>query len=87
MWNMNEVQEIKYKTDYVFYILFDDGTKGDVDFSEYISKGPVFEPLRDLEQFSRANRLRRCLKSIFTSNTYFSIEQSLVIVSSAVTHF
>ena len=54
MWNMNEVQEIKYKKDYVYSILFDDGTAGDIDFSEYLSKGPIFEPFHDLEFFKKA---------------------------------
>ena len=31
----------------MFHITFDNGLEGDVDFSEYIGKGPVFEPLRD----------------------------------------
>jgi len=51
---MNEIQEIKYKRDYIYHIVFDDGTKGDVDFSEYVAKGPVFEPLRDLVFFEKA---------------------------------
>jgi hypothetical protein len=54
MWNMNDVTEIEYKGEYIYRIVFDDGTSGDVDFSEYIGKGPVFEPLRDLDFFKRA---------------------------------
>jgi hypothetical protein len=54
MWNMNEVIEIKYRNKYIYHIVFDDGLKGDVDFSEYISKGPIFEPLRDLSFFKKA---------------------------------
>jgi hypothetical protein len=54
MWNMNDVKEIEYKEKYIYRIVFDDGTSGDVDFSEYIGKGPVFEPLRDLDFFKRA---------------------------------
>ena len=54
MWNMNEVNKIEYKHDYVYRIVFDDGTNGMVDFSEYIGRGPVFEPLRDLHFFRQA---------------------------------
>ena len=55
MWNMNKVIEINYQQDYVFNIVFDDGTCGNVDFSEYIGKWTIFEPLRDLNQFKAAS--------------------------------
>lgn len=51
---MNEVITIEYKKDYIYYITFDDGTNGDVDFGGYISKGPIFEPLRELKLFKKA---------------------------------
>ena len=51
---MNEVKKIEYKNNYSYYIVFDDGTKGIVDFTEYLNKGPVFEPLKDLEFFRKA---------------------------------
>ena len=54
MWNMNEVKRIEYKNGYSYQIVFDDGTKGIVDFTEYLKKGPVFEPLKDLEFFKKA---------------------------------
>jgi len=54
MWNLNDVIEIEYKNDYVYHIVFDDGLAGDVDFSEYLSKGPVFVPLNDKAFFSQA---------------------------------
>ncbi len=54
MWNMNDVKTIKYKNNYVYHIVFDDGSNGDVDFSEYINKGPVFEALGDLHFFRKA---------------------------------
>lgn len=31
-----------------------DGLEGDIDFSEYIGKGPIFEPLADSTYFQRA---------------------------------
>jgi hypothetical protein len=54
MWNMNDVVEVKYKSGFVYHVVFDDGKSGDVDFSEYIGRGPVFEPLRDLALFKKA---------------------------------
>ncbi len=54
MWNMNDVREIEYKGGFVYRIVFDDGRSGDVDFSEYIGRGPVFEPLRDMSFFRKA---------------------------------
>ncbi len=55
MWHLNEVREIEYRGGWVFRILFDDGLEGEVDFSEYIGKGPVFEPLRDESYFRNAS--------------------------------
>ncbi len=54
MWDMNEVKKIKYKRGYIYSILFDDGSGGDVDFSVYLGKGPVFEPFKDLNFFKKA---------------------------------
>jgi len=54
MWDMNEIKKIEYKKDYVYYIEFDDGLNGDVDFSEYFDKGIIFEPLRDMQFFRKA---------------------------------
>jgi len=54
MWNMNDVTSIKYIREYVYHIVFDDGLAGDVDFSEYLSKGPVFIPLKDKAFFRKA---------------------------------
>ncbi len=54
MWNMNDVISIKYLKDYIYYIEFDDGKKGEIDLSEYKDKGPIFSPLRDLSFFQNA---------------------------------
>ena len=54
MWNLNEVKDIKYRGKYVYNITFDDGIEGDLDFSDYLSKGPVFEELKDKRVFSKA---------------------------------
>ena len=54
MWDMNDVVKIEYKGGYVYHIVFDDGKSGDIDFSDYIGKGPVFEPLRDMSFFQEA---------------------------------
>jgi hypothetical protein len=54
MWNMNDVIKIEYKGGFVYHIVFDDGKCGDIDFSEYVGRGPVFEPLQDTAFFKRA---------------------------------
>jgi hypothetical protein len=54
MWDMNDVIKVEYRGGYVYYIQFDDGTEGEVDFSEYLSVGPIFEALRDRVTFSKA---------------------------------
>ncbi|MCL4476068.1 MAG: DUF2442 domain-containing protein [Nitrospirae bacterium] len=54
MWNMNDVIKIEYKRGFVYHVVFDDGKSGDIDFSEYVGRGPVFEPLRDSTFFKKA---------------------------------
>jgi hypothetical protein len=54
MRNVNLVSRIEYRSGYVYHIRFDDGLEGDVDFSEYIGRGPIFEPLRDAAFFRSA---------------------------------
>lgn len=54
MWNLNEVTSIEYRCGHIFLIIFDDGVSGVVDFSEYLNRGPVFAPLRDLDFFRKA---------------------------------
>ena len=78
MWNMNHVTSIHYKKGYVFHIEFDNGVAGDIDFAEYLNKGPVFLPLRDKELFRQAAALslgpmvlmsppRRYTRALFSS--------------------
>lgn len=54
MWNVNEAASIEYKGGRVYRLVFDDGKSGDIDFSAYAGKGPVFEPLRDVAFFKKA---------------------------------
>ena len=54
MWEFNEVTSIEYRNGYVYHVVFDDGAEGDVDFSEYLDRGPVFEPLRERAFFQQA---------------------------------
>jgi hypothetical protein len=54
MWNLNDLKEIEYTTGYSYHIVFDDGTDAVIDFSEYLNRGPVFEPLRDPDFFRMA---------------------------------
>jgi hypothetical protein len=54
MWNFNEVTSIEYRSGHTFLIIFDNGVSGVVDFSEYLNRGPVFAPLRDLDFFRKA---------------------------------
>lgn len=54
MWDLNEVIEIKFRQKYIFHVISDDGLSGDMDFSEYLGKGSVFEPLKDSAFFRQA---------------------------------
>ena len=42
----------EYIDDYRIRVTFNDGTSGPVDFSQWL-KGPVFQPLRDVDYFRR----------------------------------
>jgi hypothetical protein len=54
MWDMNDVIGITYVSDYTYHVTFDDGLHGEIDFSEYPEKGPVFAPLKDPDFFRKA---------------------------------
>ena len=54
MWKLNEVVSIKYIDSFIYHLVFDDGIKGDIDFSRYLSKGTVFDPLKEKSFFKTA---------------------------------
>ena len=51
---MNDVINIKYMGDYTYYIVFDNGIAGSIDFSEYATRGAIFAPLKNKEFFKQA---------------------------------
>ena len=51
---MNDVINLEYKGNYTFHIVFDNGVAGDIDFSEYTNRGPIFAPLKNKEFFKKA---------------------------------
>jgi hypothetical protein len=51
---MNDVIEVRYLHDYTVWLRFEDGTTGEVDLRESL-RGPVFEPLRNLEYFKQVS--------------------------------
>ena len=54
MWNLNDVKRIEYRSEYSYFIVFDDGVSAVIDFSDYLQRGPVFSALRDLKIFRQA---------------------------------
>ncbi len=54
MWNMNDVKKIEYKKDYIYSIVFDDDTTGEIDFSSYLNRGAIFKPFKALNFFRKA---------------------------------
>ena len=51
---MNDVIWITYVGGYTYHVTFNDGLRGEIDFSEYPEKGPVFAPLKELGFFRKA---------------------------------
>jgi hypothetical protein len=49
---MSDVVAVRYVREYMVWLKFEDGTEGEVDISRSF-KGPVFEPLRNLEYFKQ----------------------------------
>ena len=54
MWQLNDVKNIRYVNGYIYYIEFDDGTKGEIDFSPYLNRAGIFSQLKDKKLFSSA---------------------------------
>jgi len=54
MFDFSYVKEIRYKDDYVFEVLFENGVSGDIDFTQFLNSGPVFVPLQELAFFRQA---------------------------------
>ena len=54
MWQLNDVKKIRYVGGYIYYLEFDDGLKGEIDFSSYLNKRGIFGPLKDKKLFSSA---------------------------------
>jgi hypothetical protein len=54
MWNLNDVIEIEYKSEYCYRVVFDDGVCAIIDFSEYLDGSSVFAPLQDIDYFRKA---------------------------------
>ncbi len=53
-WDMNEVASIRYVSGHTYHVVFDNDLEGDIDLSEYLDRGPIFEPLSDPAFFRRA---------------------------------
>jgi len=51
---MPEICNIEYRGGYVYSLRFDDGLEGEIDFSEYLRRGPVFEALANPDFFQKA---------------------------------
>lgn len=54
VWDFQEVKNIEYRGEYIYYICFDDGVAGVLDFSEFLGKGPVFKALQNPILFNQA---------------------------------
>jgi hypothetical protein len=49
---MLHVKSARYIEDYKIWVSFDDGTSGEIDLEGEL-KGPIFEPLKDKNTFSK----------------------------------
>jgi hypothetical protein len=54
MWNFNKIIELQYIDGYVYYIKFDNGVNKKLDFSEYLSRGGVFDVFKNKDLFKQA---------------------------------
>ena len=50
----HDVTEMRILDGYKLQLTFDDGTSAVIDFEEYLDKGTVFAPLKDLDFFKKA---------------------------------
>jgi hypothetical protein len=48
---LKDVISANYKGGYKIEVIFEDGARGTVDFSKYLSKGGVFEKFKDIDFF------------------------------------
>lgn len=55
MWNLNDITNIQYKHGYVYWVQFDNGLCGEINFEHYLAKGPVFHPLKNIDFFKSAH--------------------------------
>ena len=51
---MLHIKSVKYVSGFKIWVSFDDGTSGEVDLEGVLS-GPVFEPLKNQETFSKVS--------------------------------
>jgi hypothetical protein len=51
---MLHIKSAKHISNYKIWVAFDDGTSGEVDL-EHSLKGPVFQPLKDVQVFSKVS--------------------------------
>jgi len=54
MSELNEIQDIEYRGGFVYRLTFDDGLAGEIDFTPWLDRGPIFEVLKDVDVFKRA---------------------------------
>jgi hypothetical protein len=54
VWELNDVMSIEYRGGFTFHIVFDDGLDGDVEFTEYLGRGLVFESVKNQALFRKA---------------------------------
>lgn len=45
------VTSARYISDYTLELIFNDGLKAEIDFTEWINKHPFFKPLQDTDYF------------------------------------
>ena len=63
----HDVTEMRILDGYKLQLTFDDGTSAVIDFEEYLDKGTVFAPLKDLDFFKKA-KINFLLKQLFNTN-------------------